>query len=126
MRNVADDFKQRTSQVRPKCCTSNSKFNFPNILSTQNQCQYLLSRENYVKYATLKMLSKMYIIAILFLFLSARLLLILSYKCHTNIYIKLNIYTKYIHKVTNKYTSVKILQTANCMINYLFRIFDYN
>ena len=51
------------------------------------------------------MLSKMYIIAILFLFLSARLLLILSYKCHTNIYIKLNIYTKYIHKVTNKYTS---------------------
>ena len=85
-----------------------------------------LSRENYVKYAILKMLSKMYIIAILFLFLSARLLLILSYKCHTNIYIKLNIYTKYMHKVTNKYTSVKILQTANCMINYQFRIFDYN
>ena len=22
--------------------------------------------------------------------------------------------------------NVKILQTANCMINYLFRIFDYN
>ena len=34
--------------------------------------------------------------------------------------------TKPIDGKDNTYINVKILQTANCMINYLFRIFNYS